>query len=55
MSDTVYGLYEVAIGVLLSVGTIVADPLPDGTDTPTNGGDISFTFDAEGIIQFSTV
>jgi hypothetical protein len=27
----------------------------DVTDTPTNGGDISFTFDAEGIIQFSTV
>lgn len=27
----------------------------DVTDTPTNGGDISFTFDNEGIIQFSTV
>lgn len=27
----------------------------DVTDTPTNGGDIAFTFDAEGIIQFSTV
>jgi hypothetical protein len=27
----------------------------DVTDTATNGGDISFTFDAEGIIQFSTV
>jgi len=25
------------------------------TDTPTNGGDIAFTFDVEGIIQFSTV
>jgi len=23
--------------------------------TPTNGGDIAFTFDAEGIIQYSTV
>jgi hypothetical protein len=27
----------------------------DTTDTATNGGDITFTFDAEGIIQFSTV
>ena len=27
----------------------------DVTDTATNGGDITFTFDAEGIIQFSTV
>ncbi len=27
----------------------------DVTDTPTNGGNIAFTFDAEGIIQFSTV
>jgi len=27
----------------------------DVTDTPTNGGDISFTFNADGIIQFSTV
>lgn len=27
----------------------------DVTDTPTNGGDISFTFNSEGIIQFSTV
>ena len=27
----------------------------DVTDTATNGGDIGFTFDAEGIIQFSTV
>lgn len=27
----------------------------DVTDTPTNGGDVTFTFDAEGIIQFSTV
>lgn len=27
----------------------------DVTDTPTNGGDIAFTFDAEGIIQYSTV
>jgi len=27
----------------------------DVTDTPTNGGDIAFTFDAEGTIQFSTV
>lgn len=27
----------------------------DITNTPTNGGDIAFTFDAEGIIQFSTV
>lgn len=27
----------------------------DVTDTPTNGGDVAFTFDAEGIIQFSTV
>jgi hypothetical protein len=27
----------------------------DVTDTPTNGGDIAFTFDAEGVIQFSTV
>lgn len=27
----------------------------DVTDTLTNGGDIAFSFDAEGIIQFSTV
>lgn len=27
----------------------------DVTDTATNGGDITFTFDNEGIIQFSTV
>jgi hypothetical protein len=27
----------------------------DVTDTPTNGGNIAFTFDAEGVIQFSTV
>jgi hypothetical protein len=27
----------------------------DVTDTPTNGGDIAFTYNAEGIIQFSTV
>lgn len=27
----------------------------DVTDTGTNGGDIGFTFDANGIIQFSTV
>lgn len=27
----------------------------DVTDTATNGGNIAFTFDAEGIIQFSTV
>lgn len=27
----------------------------DVTDTPTNGGDVAFTFDAEGILQFSTV
>jgi hypothetical protein len=27
----------------------------DVTDTATNGGDIAFTFDAQGIIQFSTV
>jgi hypothetical protein len=27
----------------------------DVTDTATNGGDIGFTFDTEGIIQFSTV
>ncbi len=27
----------------------------DVTDTPTNGGNIAFTFDAEGIIQWSTV
>lgn len=33
MSETVYGLYEVATGVLLSVGTKVSDPLPDGTAT----------------------
>ena len=33
MSDTVYGLYEIATGTLLSVGTIVSDPLPDGTAT----------------------
>lgn len=27
----------------------------DVTDTPTNGGNVGFTFDAEGILQFSTV
>jgi len=27
----------------------------DVTNTPTNGGDISFTFNSDGIIQFSTV
>lgn len=27
----------------------------DVTDTATNGGNIAFTFDAEGILQFSTV
>lgn len=27
----------------------------DVTDTSTNGGDITFTFDSQGIIQFSTV
>jgi len=27
----------------------------DVTNTPTNGGDVSFTFNSDGIIQFSTV
>lgn len=51
---TIAGMVIVKEGVSNDTTTRLIAYL-DPTDTPTNGGDIAFTFDAEGIIQFSTV
>lgn len=51
---TIAGMILVKEGVSNDTTTRLIAYL-DVTDTSTNGGDITFTFDAEGIIQFSTV